>query len=317
MRKSELHFVHWLQHRYPPDPARVPIGIGDDMAALRMAGDFVLVTGDMLMDGIDFQSEQHAPESIGRKALACSLSDCAAMAVKPVAATISLALPNSWSLEKAQQLYLGMEPLAGEFDVAIVGGDTNSWNHPLVIDVTVLAEPWPSALPVRRDTAKVGDRIYLSGRLGGSILGRHLTFDPRVELARLLRAEFRADLTAMIDISDGLSLDLHRLCTASGVGAELAAQDLLLHVSEDAHTLSHRDGISCIDHALCDGEDFELLFTLAPGAQPGKLNVPRHIAPHWTGVPVGRIVPRGQTLIDIEGRRRELEPRGWQHFHEE
>src|SRR5439155_13286829 len=164
--------------------------------ALAFPGGMVLVTADMLMDGVDFRTSQHSPRQIGRKALACSLSDCAAMAVRPIAAVVSLALPSMWSLEQAQELYLGMEPLAQECGVAIVGGDTNSWNHPLVIDVAVLAEPWSDAAPVRRSGARPGDRIYVSGRLGGSILGHHLSFGPRVELAHALARRFSGRLHA-------------------------------------------------------------------------------------------------------------------------
>lgn len=317
MSKSERQFVEWLGLRYPAESARVPIGIGDDMAAVRLGGDTVLVTADMLMDGVDFVAQDHGPEQIGRKALACGLSDCAAMAVRPVAAIVSVALPNSWTMQQAQQLYLGMEPLAQRHEVAIVGGDTNSWDHPLVIDVSVLAEPWPGAMPVRRGGARPGDKVYVSGMLGGSLLGRHLAFEPRVEFARLLRGQLRQHLHALIDISDGLSLDLSRICEASGFGAELWEEDLLAHGSEDAHRAACADGRSVEDHLLHDGEDYELICVVDPSAHVTGLDVPEHVCPQWSGVPIGHIVePRGLTLISSDRRRRPLEPRGWEHFRE-
>ena len=161
MEKSEDNLVAWIAGRFPN--VDLPIGIGDDMAMLPASGSGLLVTSDMLMDGVDFKTKVHAPELIGRKALAVSLSDCAAMAVRPRWAMVSVALPNGWTMEQAQGLYLGIEALAREYECVIVGGDTNSWDHPLVVDVTVLAEPWPGISPVRRTGAKVGDLICITG----------------------------------------------------------------------------------------------------------------------------------------------------------
>jgi len=307
MPKSERAFVEWLRQRTPASPLRVPIPIGDDMAGVRVGSPIVLVTADMLMDGVDFRSTEHTPQQIGRKALACSLSDCAAMAVMPLAAVVSVALPNAWTMEQAQQLYEGMMPLIEQYHCPLAGGDTNSWDHPLVIDVTVLAQPFPRIAPVRRSGARIGDGLYVSGPLGGSLLGRHLTFEPRIGEARRQAETLGTDLHAMLDISDGLAIDCSRLCEASGVGAEIDAAALergLIH--PDAETLSKRDGRTPLDHALHDGEDFELL--AACGRTDETIETP---ASRWTRI--GRVVETGLWLVR-DGRREPLEPRGWEHF---
>jgi thiamine-monophosphate kinase len=227
------------------------------MAAIRTDATLITITADMLLEGVHFDRMHHPIEQIGRKAIACSLSDCAGMACEPRAAVVSIALPRTMRLEGVQGMYEGMATIAQEFDCPIVGGDTTSWNGPLVIDVAMLAEPMSERGPVRRDNAREADTIFVSGVLGGSILGRHLTFSPRIELARRLAAS--PGLHAMMDLSDGLSTDLARLCAASGCSAELSESTLSRAVSGAAVQLADRDGRSALDHALNDGEDFELL----------------------------------------------------------
>lgn len=305
MAKGELALVEWLRARFPADPVRVPIGIGDDAAVVRMDGTLVAITADMLLDGVHFDTERHGYELIGRKAIACSLSDCAAMACTPRGATVSIALPRTMTFEQVQQLYEGMARIAEEFACPLVGGDTTSWAGRLAIDVAMLAEPMAPRGPVRRDTAVVGDTIFVSGPLGGSLAGRHLTFTPRIDLARSLAAE--PVLHAMMDISDGLSLDLCRLCQASGCAAELRADQLERVISEDAHRMAVQDGRSPLDHALTDGEDFELL--VVGGADLVKFGL-------W---PVGviRSSEPGAPCTAIshpDGRREPLAPRGYEHF---
>ncbi len=307
MAKSERAFVEWLRQRSAASPLRLPIQIGDDMGGVRVGSPVVLVTADMLMDGVDFRTGEHSPQQIGRKALACSLSDCAAMAVMPLAAAVSVALPNAWSIEQAQQLYEGMTPLMEQYHCPLAGGDTNSWDQPLVVDVMVLAQPFPRIAPVRRSGAKLGDGLYVSGPLGGSLLGRHLTFEPRVGEARRLAETLGGDLHAMLDISDGLAIDCSRLCEASSVGAEIDAAALtggVIHA--DAEAMAKRDGRSPLEHALHDGEDFELLAACARTD-----DVIETAASRWT--PIGRIVESGLWLVR-NGRREPLEPRGWEHF---
>jgi thiamine-monophosphate kinase len=301
VKKSEDQLISWIAARYPRGD--LPIGIGDDMAMLPTQTG-LLVTTDMVMDGVDFDSAVHTPEQMGRKALAVNLSDCAAMAVRPRWAVVSVALPNGWSMERAQKLYEGLETLAREFEVQIVGGDTNSWDKPLVISVTVLADLWDGAIqPVRRSGMKPGDSIWVSGRLGGSLAGHHLDFVPRVREARMLAGSLGGRLHAMMDLSDGLSTDGARMAEASGCAIELDEAALIGVASEDAR----RDGKSIVEHVLNDGEDFELLCAI-------DATVPRIETPgDW--MRIGRAVSgEGVWIVDAQGGRRATESQGWQHF---
>jgi thiamine-monophosphate kinase len=301
---SEFAFIDWIRSRTPVYPG-VLIGIGDDAAQLRVgqAGD-CLITVDMLMDGVDFRLGETPPLTIGRKALAVSLSDIAAMAGKPFAAVIALALPQTRGRQVAERIQAGISALAAEFHVALVGGDTNSWDGPLVVCSTVLGMPTGKG-PVRRNGAEAGDWILVTGEFGGSILGKHLTFQPRVREAIALHQA--AHLHAMIDVSDGLAADLHHLLDESRVGATIRAADL--PISEAALRID--DLRSPVEHALGDGEDFELLFTVSPDdgrhlcAKP-----PRDVRLSHIGEIVAE---RGCTLIDIDGRHAPLPRLGWVH----
>lgn len=303
MSYDELEFVDWLRSQEQPRRAEVALGIGDDMAVLAPGAGLVLLTSDMLLDGVHFDTGRHAPAQIGRKAMACSLSDCAAMAVGPVAATASVALPRGWSMGEAQQLYRGMLDMAGEFETVIVGGDTNRWDHPLAIDVTIAAAPYAQVDPVTRFLARPGDRLYVTGKLGGSRLGRHMSFIPRVHEARRLGEALGVRLHAMLDISDGLSLDLWRTCRASKVGAVLDEQLLEAVVHDDARALAAQDGRAALEHALSDGEDFELLLAVEGDAVVEGLPV----------YAVGNVVNEGLSIRRLDGCVEALEPRGFVH----
>lgn len=256
----EASFLAWLRERVPAHP-RLKLGIGDDAALVAWTlGRDCVVTTDMLLDGVDFRVGHDAIEAIGRKALAANLSDLAAMAAVPVAAVIALALPQQGALELAQGLYRGLLPLAAEFDLAMAGGDTNTWEGGLAISITAFGEPTERG-PLRRDGARPGDAILVTGEFGGSRLGKQFTFQPRVREALLLRRNYA--LHAGIDVSDGLSLDLARLCAASQVGAviDLAAVPIAVAAHEWTRTVGGTE--TPLDHALGDGEDFELILTLA------------------------------------------------------
>jgi thiamine-monophosphate kinase len=178
----ERDFVRWLTERLPAD-RRMVVGPGDDAAVLNVrAGMQLVATTDMLMDGVDFDLSQHTPERIGRKALAVNLSDLAAMAARPLAALVSVALPRSGGLSLGQRLIEGMLPLASQFDCPVAGGDTNSWTERLVISVTVLGEV-AEGQAWRRSGAIPGDALVVTGTFGGSILGKHFDCVPRVREA--------------------------------------------------------------------------------------------------------------------------------------
>lgn len=312
---GEFDFIQWIRSQTPPD-ARVVIPPGDDLAALRWAGDDLLIVGaDQVLDGVHFDSSVHSPVEIGRKAMNRNLSDCAAMACLPVAAVATVALPRGSSVDRAKQLFLGLRDAAARYDCAIVGGDTGSWDGKLVLSVTVLGRS-AGVEPVRRSGAKPGDLIGVTGPLGGSILGRHMSFEPRVREARALLAVF--DIHAMIDLSDGLSRDLRHVCRESNVGAVIDAAKLPIH--DDAIEM-RRDGHSPLEHALHDGEDYELLVAgrVRPGARGdlGNDEILRCTSPAGVDVDltfIGVITPDpGIFLRHHDGRVEPLEPKAWEH----
>jgi thiamine-monophosphate kinase len=301
--EGEFAYIDWLRKRTPAD-TRVLIGPGDDAAAIHPRPNVpCLVTTDMLMEGTCFRLAEAGPRAVGRKALAVNLSDIAAMAGLPVAAVVSVALPQKGGRALAEQLYLGFREIADEFQTAVVGGDTNSWDGPLVVSVTVVGEATGRG-PVRRSGAGPGDWLLTTGPLGGSIRGKHLTFTPRVREA--LRLHEIANLHAMIDISDGLAADINHICVESGCGAVLKADQI--PISADA--LAMQDGKSPLEHALSDGEDFELVFAVSPDDARGLIQSQR--VSGITLVHIGECVEHG-LWIEQGGKRQPLEPRGYEH----
>lgn len=298
---GEFEYIRWLRDRTPADP-RVLVGPGDDCAALRPPARELLVTTDMLMDGTDFILAEVGPRRVGRKAMNANLSDIAAMAGTPTAAVVSVALPPG-GRDIAQELYLGLRDAADAFGVAVVGGDTNSWSGPLVISVTALGEATGRG-PVRRGGARPGDFLFVTGPLGGSILGRHLDFTPRVREALALHAA--VDLRAMCDISDGLSADLNHICEESRCGAVLVAE--AIPISDAARALGRTSGRAPLQRALGDGEDFELVFAVSPEDGAKLLSAP----PIPGLAKVGECVTAGLWL-EADGRREPLAPAGWVH----
>jgi len=300
----EFELIEWLAQRVPAHPS-LRLGIGDDTALLAAAGE-TLVTVDMLNDLVDFDLRRDDPRRIGRKSLAVNLSDIAAMAGRPTAAVIALALPRTGGLALARELYEGLLPLAEQFGVALAGGDTNSWDGPLAISVTLLGAVSPRGA-LTRSGARPGDRILATGEFGGSILGRHFDFEPRVIAATALHARY--DLHAGIDVSDGLSLDLHRICLASQCGAVLDLANI--PISQAAVELAKQDGKSALEHALSDGEDFELLLAVPPE------EARRIVAEQAVGVKVtdiGEFVTEaGLWSRASDGVRSPLAPKGYQH----
>jgi thiamine-monophosphate kinase len=299
----EFDYISWLRQRTPPSP-RVPVGPGDDCAVLAApAGGSWLVTTDMLLEGRHFVLAEVGPRRVGRKAIAVNLSDIAAMGGKPVAAFVSVGLPTGGS-GIAEELYLGMREIADAFDVSIAGGDTNACGGGLIVSVTLLGEPGPQG-PILRRGARPGDWLLVTGALGGSILGRHLDFTPRVREA--LSLQQHAKLHAMTDISDGLSADAYHICEESGCGVCLFADRI--PISSAARQLN--DGKSPLEHAFSDGEDFELAIAVDP-ADGDRLVQAQPIA----GIAlahVGVFVEQRGLFLAENGQRRRIEPRGFVH----
>jgi thiamine-monophosphate kinase len=302
--KGERALIARLAAELAPD--RGPVGFGDDLASLDAAAGGLLWSTDMLMDGVDFDSARHAWRDIGRKAMAVNLSDCAADATTPVAALCAVSLNENLSMDDALELLRGVRDFGAEYDCPLVGGDTNSWTHPTVICVTVAARPEAGRAPVTRSGARPGDRIHVTGRLGGSLLGRHLNPTPRIQAA--LDINRQLDPHAMIDISDGLAIDLWHICEASGCGATIDEASLDEVVHPDAIALAEKAGGTPREHALYDGEDFELIVVTgadAPAGVCGRLGL----------LPLGEITSdRRLMLRGKDGRLSPLEIRGWEHF---
>jgi len=303
MSGSEFDYIDWVRRQTPGHP-RVLIGPGDDAAALHFRADAAcLVTTDMLLDGSCFRLAEAGPRLVGRKAMAVNLSDIAAMAGLPRFALVSVGLPRAGGRAIAEELYHGLREMADAFDTVLVGGDTNSWDGPLVISVTLLGEASERG-PVRRSGARPGDWLLVTGPLGGSIRGKHLTFTPRVREA--LQLHVLTPLHAMIDISDGLAADVFHLCRESRCGALLRAETI--PITAEAVTLD--DGRTPLEHALTDGEDFELAFAVAP--EDACRLLASQPVPGITLFHIGECVPDGLWL-EQGGVPAPLEPRGYVH----
>jgi thiamine-monophosphate kinase len=298
---------------------RVLKGIGDDSAVLRLPPDHqALVTTDFSLEGIHFRREWHAAESVGHRCLTRGLSDIAAMGGEPIAAFLSVALPRDLPQKWVDGFMHGLLKLATRVGVSLAGGDTAESPDGILADIVVLGSV-PTGKAILRSGARPGDRVYVSGTLGGSAatlermrakpksklnppdFAAHFFPEPRLRLGRALREKGIA--SAMIDISDGLSTDLAHICEESGVGAEIEKESIPRAViGKPAQEVDLR-------FALHGGEDYELLFTVPRGRR-----IPARIA----GVPVtqiGHIIRGKKVFITTKsGEVQELGASGWQHF---
>lgn len=317
--------IHLLSSKASPSSHRVILPQGDDAAAFRVRPGFLmLVSTDALVEGIHFSLMYFSPEELGWKALAVNLSDIAAVGGTPLYFTTTLALPKTIDRTFVNGFYRGILQLANMHDVVLIGGDTCSSQKDIFVDVTILGDVKPNKV-LRRAGAKPGDSIFVTGELGGSAIGlelltnypgiarreplltgRHLRPVPRCESGRFL-AENRI-ASSMIDVSDGLSTDLHHLCEQSSVGAIIEADKIPLPRvnSKTARLLTH----DLVNYGLNGGEDYELLFTVPPSMRP---TLPRDIF----GLQVheiGQITRRSGCRIQQSGRMRKLLPAGFDHF---
>jgi thiamine-monophosphate kinase len=276
------------------------LGIGDDCAIFRPPGarQDLLFTTDMLLEDVHFRRATHEAADVGHKALARGLSDIAAMGGEPRFCLVSLALAPWADRRWLDGFYRGLLRLARRYGCALAGGDLARADR-VACDIVVCGAV-SRGRALRRDGARAGDGIFVSGKLGGSAQGletgagagwkRHLRPQPRIELGRFLRETLHA--TAAMDLSDGLSLDLRRLCLASGVAADIEEPP--------------RFAAATHEQALHGGEDYELLFTLRPG---------RRAPARFGSLPLTRIgtMRRGRAgEVRLAGRR--LAPLGYDHF---
>ena len=310
----ERQFIERLGRQVGHAGAREIIrGIGDDCAILEIPpGRQLLVTTDLCIEGVHFRREWHPAESVGHRCLARGLSDIAAMGGEPMACFLSLGVPAKLPSKWVNQFLRGLLRLARRFGVSLAGGDTSSAGK-ITADIVVLGAV-PAGRAVLRSGARPGDQVYVTGELGGAAAvlkrlyagerikptreSRHFYPVPRIEVGRRLREKNLA--TAMIDISDGLSVDLAHICQESRASALV-----------EAAAIPVAKGAS-LDLALHGGDDYELLFTARKGAK-----IPAKIA----GVPItmiGQIVPKSRRsqirICEASGRIKLLPTKGWQHF---
>jgi len=313
--------IRRLSKRKPLSPVRrrIPAGIGDDCALLRIpAHHDALVTTDFSLEGVHFRREWHSPESVGHRCLARGLSDIAAMGGEPLAAFLSLGLPAKLRQAWVDGFFRGWLDLGKQFGVTLAGGDISESRAGVLIDVVVVGFV-PRGQAVLRSGARPGDRIYVTGELGGSaatierllrsgkkklnpsFFPRHFAPQPRIQVAKILREKNIA--TAMVDLSDGLSTDLGHICQESRTGAEIWEEKIpRASVGKPPQKVD-------IEFALDGGEDYELLFTARPGTR-----VPAKIA-NVRITEIG-IIPRisRRILLQSKSSTREFVARGWEHF---
>jgi thiamine-monophosphate kinase len=313
----EKSIIERVRSRAKRRRAAVRVGIGDDCAVLRIpAGHQALVTTDFSLEGIHFRRDWHTPEVVGHRCLTRGLSDIAAMGGRPIAAFLSLALPRNLLQNWVDRFLASLLRLADAFQITLAGGDVAQSPAGILADIVVVGSA-PKGKAIRRSGAKPGDRIYVTGELGGSAAALRLLFakrklrpaqfpqhfhpQPRVAVGEFLRQKHLA--SAMIDLSDGLSTDLGHICEESGVGAEIRSDAIpLAHIGKPRREVD-------LQSALHGGDDYELLFTA-----PRSRRVPAHVA----GVQITQLghITRGKRIILINqhGVGLKLRPQGWEHF---
>lgn len=322
---GELGLIKRLTKGLSLDDARVVMGPGDDTAVIRTkkGAKFTLFTIDTLVEGIHFTLDTLTPYQIGKELLAANLSDIAAMGGIPQYALVSLGLKSGTSIKFVDGLYRGIKALAKKYGVSIIGGDTVQSPQQLTLTIALLGEVEQKHL-TRRSGARTGDRILVTGNLGGRaahrLKGGYFPPQPRVEEAKVIVKKFKP--TSMIDLSDGLASDLRRICEASQVGAEIQLEKI--PVSQKTRHLARELGQDPLSLALEGGEDYELLFTLSrlyplPSKGKGKARKSSPRANSDLKFPlslIGEITEKkGKIfLVDRNGHRHSLEARGYEHF---
>jgi len=308
---NEFELISRLTRSLPTNKS-VVVGAGDDCAVLDfgLADKLFLLKTDAVVQGIHFARET-PPEKIGHKALARCLSDIAAMAGCPSCAVITLGLPTEFDPKFVERLYDGMNALARRYEVAIVGGETTNNPERILVSVAMVGTV-QRAKAVLRSGAEVGDALFVTGELGGSLAGKHLEFEPRLAEAQWLAQHF--SLHAMIDLSDGLAGDLRHILKASRVGAELLATSI--PISREARRAAKAESSAKppLLAALTDGEDFELLFTVASRDAVPLLDAWKRRFSTLPLTCIGKITASdGVTIRDKQGVR-PLAAHGYVHF---
>lgn len=302
---NEFELIRLLTANLPSNDSTI-LGAGDDCAVIELglADRWLLFKTDAVVEGVHYTTTTE-PKKVGHKALARCLSDVAAMAGKPLAALVTLGLPQQNDPKWAQAVYDGMSELARRYGVAIVGGETTTIPERTMLSVALLGTV-EKTICIKRSGAVAGDAIFVTGELGGSIQGKHTDFEPRLEQAQWLAKNF--SINAMIDISDGLAGDLRHITNSSGVGAELLAS--AIPVSDAARKGSKPP----MQAALEDGEDFELLFTVPAREAVALLDAWKL---EFAGLKlscIGKITKNPGFILHEGNRTRDILEHGYTHF---
>ena len=297
---GEIRLIKRLAKKFRLDSSVVK-GSGDDTAVLRWTNDrYLLFTCDMVIEDVHFNLKRTTPFQIGWKALGRNISDIAAMGGVPRHAVVSLGISPALNVSAAEGICNGLKSIADKFGVNIVGGDMAN-SKKIIIDVSLIGEVEKKKLALRSG-AKKGDIILVTGSLGGSIKGKHLNFMPRVNEVRSILKNFK--INSMIDISDGLALDLSRILCASNKGA--CIYESVIPVSKYAKR---------VEDALYDGEDYELLFTMSAKETKRffKTGFSRMTSPVTI---IGEVLDKkqGYKMITKKGEKKDLKTKGYLHF---
>jgi len=307
---NELELIRLLTRSLPAN-ASVVAGAGDDCAVLDLGvpDRFVLFKTDAVVEGVHFTRET-PPEKIGHKALARCLSDIAAMAGTPTAALVTLGLPRDFDSRFIEAIYAGMNALATRYGVAIAGGETTTNPDRLLLSVAMLGTVARDKC-LRRDGSKAGDALFVTGHLGGSLAGHHLDFEPRLTEARWLADNF--SVHAMIDLSDGLAGDLRHL-VEPGLGAELLKTAIPISRAAKLQAKTESSAKPPLLAALTDGEDFELLFTIASSDAVRLLDTWKKQFPDVPLTCIGKITPAPGVKLRDKDRFLPMPAHGYVHF---
>lgn len=327
---GEFALIDRIRAQVPNKGNSILVGIGDDSAVVRpMAGHMTVAATDMLVEGVHFDLSWHDATSLGRKSLNVNISDILVMGGVPRHALLSLAIPPEFSVESLDALIAGFREVCIEHGISLIGGDTSASPHDLLISVTVLGEVLESMV-VRRSGASPGDTVFVTGTLGNSAAGlrllrskrwsadnsdhlylaaRHLNPRPRREAVGMLAENGLA--SSMIDISDGLSSELHHLARASAVGINIS--ETSLPHSPALHRYAAASGESLLDLLLHGGEEYEACFTV----RAEKLEIVQHLisSGELDATAIGTAHKGSGVTIEYEdGRKVALEPQGYEHF---
>ncbi|MDO8281618.1 MAG: thiamine-phosphate kinase [Thermodesulfovibrionia bacterium] len=289
----------------------VLLNIGDDAAAVKTGSGTTLISSDMLVEGVHFDLKFTSYYQLGHKVLAVNLSDIYAMDGEPKYFLLNIGIPNKCEINDIKDLYRGMRKLADMHGVAVIGGDTSSSEHGLVLSGTIIGE---AKRVISRKGAKPGDSIYVAGTLGDSAIGLEILKQGKGKMVKGIDKEYLCkrhlmpeprplkktkDITAMIDVSDGLLIDLSHICDESAVGAVIYEEKIPL--SKELSAVSKKSGKDPLSYALKGGEDFVLLFSSSAKSRKDAVRI-------------GEIINKGRYIIDSNGKKQAFRSEGYEHF---